>query len=103
MAVFTIFVDSKKLFILVTAAAARVHAQGRCVQRGDDPLGSTGVMNLRRHSPSGRVPVFQHAALTVQEPLAMSAPMTGSVAHAMPLGVKAQPWVIDYDVHAGAA
>ena len=105
MADFTIFVGSKNHSSWSLRPRLAFKHTGVAFEEVMIPLDRPeSAMNFRRRSPSGRVPVLQDGALTIWEPLAMLAPMTTRfVTHAMPLGAKAEPWVIGYDVNAGAA
>ena len=105
MADFTIFVGRKDYSSRSLRPRLALKHTGVAFEEAMIPLDQPkSAMNLRRRPPSGRVPVLQHGAPTIWEPLAMLAPMTTRfVTHAMPLGAKAEPWVIGYDVNAGAA
>jgi len=127
MADFTIFIGNKNYSSWSLRPWLALKHTGAAFEEVMIPLDQPdSAMNLRRRSPSGRVPVLQHGALTIWEPLAMFAPVTTRfVTHAMPLdpvcgaciaamqrwpamqdwaaAAKAEPWVINYDVNAGAA
>jgi glutathione S-transferase len=108
MAEFTIYIGNKNYSSWSLRPWLALRHAGAAIEEVLIPLDQAdSAINLRRHSPSGRVPVLRHGALTIWETLAICEYLAEQFPDARlwpaDRGVRAHARAVSNEMHAGFA